>query len=247
MFPPDKRGLIHKNDIKALKGMRHILDETFTNNLAADGKAFSSTSKQGNEAQNILDDDLNTFWAAPENVDTASITIELNGSTTFNRAVLQENILEGQRVDEFHLEYWDGSKWTKFSEATTIGYKRILSFPVTTAEKIRIVIDRCRTNPTLASFGIYSAPPDVKFNAVETTFEDSTSLQIETDRKDCKIYYTTDGSMPDESSNLYEGTIIIKDSAEITAIAISSEGKRSMPETITFTKVESSVKVQHKL
>ena len=37
-LPPDRRGLIHENDVAALKGMKQILDVTFSNNLAEKAK-----------------------------------------------------------------------------------------------------------------------------------------------------------------------------------------------------------------
>lgn len=157
-IPPDKRGLIHENDIKSLQGMRQILDSTFNENLVKDGQAFTSNQKDGNEAALILDDSLKTFWTTEGNIDTATIVIELKDETTFNTAMLQENILEGQRIEKFHLQFWDGESWNTFAEATTIGYKRLLRFPDVTAGKIKIVIDQCRTNPTLSSFGLYRSP-----------------------------------------------------------------------------------------
>ncbi|KAF0140672.1 MAG: alpha-L-fucosidase 1 [Stygiobacter sp.] len=157
-IPPDKRGLIHENDVKALRGMKKILDETFSANFARNASADASSTKKGLPAKNILDDNLETYWSAEENVSQASIELTFEKEQKFNTAMLQENVLIGQRIEKFHLEYWNGLSWKTFVEGTTVGYKRLLRFSAITADRIRIVIDESRLNPTLASFGLYLAP-----------------------------------------------------------------------------------------
>lgn len=156
--PPDKRGLIHENDVKALTGMRKILNETFKTNLVENASIKISNTKKGFAPKNILDNDLNSYWIARENETQAAIELTLNKEYSFNCAKLQENILVGQRIEKFHLKYWNGVEWIKFSEGTTVGYKRLLRFPTVTSSKIKIVIEQSRLNPTLASFGLYFAP-----------------------------------------------------------------------------------------
>ncbi|MFZ0453770.1 MAG: alpha-L-fucosidase [Ignavibacteriaceae bacterium] len=242
--PPDKRGLITKYDIKSLKGMRYILNETFKNNLAENGKATSSTEKKGNEAKYILDNDLNTFWTTKDTLSTASIEVDLNKEKTFDRAMLQENILAGQRIEKFHLEYWNGSQWEKFAEATTIGYKRLLRFPAVTTNKVKIVIDQCRTNPTLSSFGLYMAPPEIKFDPDGNSFLDTTSFKILGDNKSASIYYTLDGTIPDKNSTEYSDSITINKTTTVTAIAVSKNGKESIPFTASFHKAKFAISLK---
>lgn len=236
--PPDKRGLIHDNDVKALQGMRYILDETFKINLAEDGTAKSSNEKNGNSVKFILDNDPKTFWTTEKNISTASIEIELSGEKTFNRAMLQENILAGQRIEKFHLEYWSGNRWNKFAEATTIGYKRLLRFPEITTSRIKIVIDECRTNPTLVSFGLYEAPPEIKFEPEGAAFAESIPFKLTSDMEDAIFYYTLDGTEPGEHSLKYSGEVTLDKTTTVTAIAISKSGKKSLPVKMNFNKAK---------
>jgi alpha-L-fucosidase len=236
--PPDKRGLICDNDIKSLQGMRYLLDETFKTNLVANCAASASSEKKGNEVSNILDGNLDTYWTTDGAINQASIEIDLGKSQSFNRAVLQENILVGQRIEKFHLEYWNGSQWNKFAEATTVGYKRMLRFPETTANKIKIVIDECRNAPTLASFGLYKAPPEITFVPNGGTFADSVSFGLISDTKGAKIYYTLDGSVPDENSLIYKNDVILHNASVITAIVISEDGVKSVPVAAGFNKAK---------
>lgn len=236
--PPDKRGLITKYDIQSLKGMRHILDETFKNNLIHNAKATSLSEKKGNEAKYILDDDLNTFWTTKDTLSTASVEIDLGNEKTFDRAMLQENILCGQRIEKFHLESWNGQQWGKIAQATTIGFKRLLRFPAVTTDKVKIVIDQCRTNPTLSTFGLYMAPPAIKFKPDGNSFEDNTTIKILSDDKKASIYYTLDGSIPNQNSQKYNDRISLNKTTTVTAIAISKDGKESIPFKASFHKAK---------
>jgi len=237
-IPPDKKGLINENDIKSLQGMRYLLDEIFDQNLAKNGSVNSLVEKKGNEAKYILDDDNKTYWTTNEESKRYSIEIDFKTEITFNRAVLQENILDGQRIEKFHLENWNEKEWNTFANATTVGYKRLLRFPEVTTSRIKIVIDKCRTIPTLSSFGLYKAPPEVKFEPDKGSFSDSIDVKISSDTKDSKIYYTLDGSVPDESSQEYNNMIILNKTQTVTAIAISSGGKRSLPVKGYFNKAK---------
>ena len=242
--PPDKRGLITDYDIKSLQGMRHILDATFTNNLASNAKVSATDEKDGNKAANILDNDLTTYWTTSGNNDKASIELTFDKETTFNRAMLQENILVGQRVEKFHLERWDGKQWLQFTGGTTVGNKRLLRFPEVTTSRVKITIDECRTNPTLASFGLYMAPPEVTVEPNGASFADSVHIKIDCDVKGTKIYYTTDGSNPTKSSSEYTGDVLLTKTAEVKVIAISNDGKVSYPVSAIFGKAKYGIELK---
>ncbi len=236
--PPDTNGLITKYDIKALRGMRYILDETFKNNLAKTANVTSSSEKEGNEANNILDGNPDTYWTTADTASEASIEIKFDSEKTFNRAMLQENILAGQRVEKFNLEFWDGLKWVNFIKGTTVGYKRLFRFDPVTTNKVKISIDQCRTNPTLSSFGLYMAPPEIRFEPNGGPFENSTYFKISSDDKNAAIYYTLDGSIPNENSRRFFDSIFTDKSTTVTAIAISKDGVKGLPSTTSFNKAK---------
>ncbi|HNY01507.1 MAG TPA: alpha-L-fucosidase [Bacteroidales bacterium] len=126
--PPDKRGLIHKNDIRSLTGLRKILDATFTINLIE-----KATSRYRN----------------------GIIEYDFPAAVTFDVAMLQEDIKTGQRIGKFRFEAWDGTSWKPFTTGTTAGYKRLLRFPAVTAQKVRLVIEEARGEPALMNVGLY--------------------------------------------------------------------------------------------
>jgi alpha-L-fucosidase len=159
--PPDRRGRLHENDAASLLGLRRRLDEIFGTNLAAGAAIKASSETGGHPAASILDDDKLSYWQASEGAGSAVIEVDFGKDATFDVAMFQENIRLGQRIEEFSLQARNGRKWLTFAGGTTIGYKRLLRFPRTTARQVRLVISRSRAEPALSAFGLFSSatPP----------------------------------------------------------------------------------------
>lgn len=148
-LPPDKRGLIHENDIRSLQEMTRILNETFRNNLLKSAKVSSKSVSV------FTDGVLETYWQGDK--ENNQIEIVFGKKQVFDRLLLQENITEGQRIEDFALECWIDNQWKVVAEGTTIGYKRIHRFDPVETEKARIVIRQSRDLPQIAEIGIYKA------------------------------------------------------------------------------------------
>jgi alpha-L-fucosidase len=129
-IPPTTKGLIHENDIAHLREMRAILNETFKNNMVK------------NKVGALLTDGK-LATATPLSLNKPFI-VNLGKKQDFNRISLQENILKGQYISQFLIEYWDGANWQKLQESTTIGYKRLMRFDTINSDKIRITIRETR-------------------------------------------------------------------------------------------------------
>jgi len=157
-IPPDRRGRLHDNDVKRLEELGQVLHATFADDLAKGAKARASNSSRRHPAAKTVDGKEQTYWTTEDGVTTAAIEYDLAGPRTFNRAALQEYIEEGQRVEEFFLDAWDGSQWKQIARATTIGHKRLLRFDDVTAQRVRVRITQSRDCPTLSHFGLYRAP-----------------------------------------------------------------------------------------
>jgi len=164
-MPPDRRGLINENDVARLNELKKVLDQTFKQNLAL-GAAAKASSVRGNDktfaADKTVDNDKNTYWMTDDGVTKANIEYDLGQPATFNLAVLQEEIRQGQRVEAFAVDVWDGSTWREIASATTIGYKRMLRFPEVTAQKLRLRIEHSRICPTISNFELYFSPAGVR-------------------------------------------------------------------------------------
>ena len=155
--PPDTTGRINAADSARLMEFRAALDDIFKNNLTESAKAEATSVRGGNfKAQNILNEEYDSFWAAPDDVTEASITIDLKGTKTFNLIQIQEYIPLGQRIKSFTVETLnaDGS-WTEIASETTIGYKRIIPIEEVTTSKVRLNITGAYACPVLNGFALY--------------------------------------------------------------------------------------------
>jgi alpha-L-fucosidase len=157
-IPPDKRGLIHENDIKNLMLFKERMSNTFKNNLAFLAKFSSKESNRKTSLKLLTDGNNRTYWTTKKGQTTAAIEMKFEKPQVFDRLLLQENIQEGQRVESFALEIFENDKWTQIAEGKTIGYKRILCFKKATAQKVRILITASRSNPQLSEIGIFNSP-----------------------------------------------------------------------------------------
>jgi alpha-L-fucosidase len=157
--PPDSRGRLADPDVAALAGMRRLIDGAYGTNLARGGVAEADGTR-GSEfaAGSTLDEDPETFWAAPDGVIRASVMVTLQKPVRFNRVLLQEHIPLGQRVAGFSVDALVNDAWTRIGYGTTIGHKRIVPVPTTEARAIRVSIDDARACPTLATIGLHATP-----------------------------------------------------------------------------------------
>jgi len=157
--PPDRRGRFHENDVARLKELRSVLDETFRVNLAAGRPVTANSVRPGHVAAGITDDSWDTYWTTAEGVTSASFEVDLGRPVTFDRAMLQEQITTGQRVESFKIEARLGGEWRQIGRATTIGYKRLVKLPSTTTDRVRVTILDSRDCPTICAFGLFKASP----------------------------------------------------------------------------------------
>lgn len=155
-LPPDKRGLIHENDIKSLMGMKDIIDRTFQTNLM-EGAYVIAESTNLHPASNIIDGNKNTCWSINNNLPDKKIEFDLKRVKVFDRVLLQENIRNGQRIEKFSLESLQNEKWEQFAQGTTIGYKRMLRFDEVKAQKVRLIIHSSRDVPEISEIGLYKS------------------------------------------------------------------------------------------
>ncbi|MHC4176849.1 MAG: alpha-L-fucosidase [Planctomycetota bacterium] len=160
--PPDRRGRFHENDVARLRQLRAVLDETFKTNLAAGAKVAAADGRAGFDPASVTDGDGDTYWTTKEGVIEASLVIDLGRAVTFDRAMVQEMISTGQRVERFKLEARVDGGWQEIAGATTIGYKRLLRFPEVTASTVRLTILDSRDCPTIREFGLFKASPKEK-------------------------------------------------------------------------------------
>jgi alpha-L-fucosidase len=156
--PPDRRGLLHENDVKSLKEWRKLLDEAFRVNLALHAGVRADTYR-GRSARfgpaAVTDAKPETYWTTDDGIDNGNLEIDLGGVKTVKYALIQEYIQLGQRVKHFSIDVWSDNRWKEAATGSTIGYKRIMKLqPVETA-RIRLRISDSKACPVISNLEIF--------------------------------------------------------------------------------------------
>ena len=134
-IPPDRRGLIHENDVKRLKEFADYRNRAFADNLVTDGQVV---------------------WTAGAG---ESREYTLKEGSTVNLILLQEDLSKGQRVEEFEVEGLVDGQWQSLGKGTTVGYKRILRIPETNATQLRVKLLSTRLKASISNVAAYYAAP----------------------------------------------------------------------------------------
>jgi alpha-L-fucosidase len=157
-LPPDRRGLIHENDIRSLKGFKAIKDAAFKNNLATSAR-ISASNTRGNDkafaASNLVDQQKNNYWATDDDVRQAGLELSLQRPETVSYIVLQEYIRLGQRIKSFTVEAMVEGTWKEIAAGTTIGYKVIKAVKPVVTQKLRINIKDSKACPVISGISVY--------------------------------------------------------------------------------------------
>ncbi|MFZ5941586.1 MAG: alpha-L-fucosidase [Bacteroidota bacterium] len=157
-LPPDTNGLLPAGDVKVLKEFGELVDQAFAINLARNRKARVSTLQGRSRETTVMtltDGDRSTFWSGREG-EKYSIRIETNSSETVDCIVLSEPIAFGQGIEAFRVMAMDSDgSMTEIAAGTTIGYKRILSFPPVQSAALCVLVDSARAQPALSEISLY--------------------------------------------------------------------------------------------
>jgi alpha-L-fucosidase len=149
---PDSRGLLPDNDAKRLEEFGAAIAKRYgaTTNLSRDHV------KQDPEAERALDNDPDTFWSAPQGSHHATLEINFAKPITFDHALIMERLANGQHVQSFRIEVWDGSAWKSVVADHSIGHKRIESFAAQTASRVRLNILSSTDTAEISEFQLFS-------------------------------------------------------------------------------------------
>ncbi|MCK9508328.1 MAG: alpha-L-fucosidase [Pigmentiphaga sp.] len=158
--PPDRRGLLHENDIKSLMQLKERIENVFSNNLLEKAHIRYSMEDKNHSVQNLITKDKKVYWKAEDKDNQPILEFRFKTNVSFNRLVLQEPIYNGQRIEKFVLEIYRDKQWITVAEGKTVGYKRILSFPVVETKCVRVRFLSYRSAPELQYIGVFLSPGD---------------------------------------------------------------------------------------
>ncbi len=127
--PPNRQGLFSAADSTALMDFKKIKDAAFKNNLFKNAKIIRTNN---------------------------SIEIHLKEAVEINAIQLMEAISLGQRVVKFEISGGnDVKKFETLAKGTTIGHKRIITFPTQKLKYFRIYISESKATPMISEVSGY--------------------------------------------------------------------------------------------
>lgn len=136
--PPDGRGLIHANDSAALVGFNKLRNKNFGNNISGRGKGFYLSHYREGQLLKLNDGNVNTYNRLSQGM---SLGIKFPVPQMINCIVLRESMFEGQNCRQFRIWLRDEKRGLiKTIEGTTIGTKRIITFPSLSVSYINLSI-----------------------------------------------------------------------------------------------------------
>ena len=156
--PPNRQGLLAEPDVERLRELREALDEAFAHDLARGAEAGSADTADDSLPDYAVDGDPATYWAASGGTTESVLEIDLREPREFNVLSVQEYIAQGQRVDGYTLQAWDGQAWTEVVRGTTIGHKKLDRFPMAMAQRVRLGLAHHDAPPLIRAFELYHAP-----------------------------------------------------------------------------------------
>jgi alpha-L-fucosidase len=234
---PDKRGLVHPIDSARLLEWKRQLDLDFSKNLV--GKKCRFSSGEPKNLKFAFDSDFGTYWQAKGT--TGTLEIDFGKEIACNRLLLQEYIPEGQKVKKFAVDIWKDGNWTELTQATTIGYKRILRFLTVKTQKLRVRIEDSLAPPMISTVAVYNAP--VLMAQPEIRRDQSGKITILSPDKIGEIYYTTDGTEPTRNSSRYGLPFLLDGSVTIRAVIYNGTENQGETTTQKFSGSKSGWKV----
>lgn len=138
--PPDRRGLFHQNDSAALANFRKLRLQSFKTNLLLNTSTYYLQSGILKKDPALTDGNTATT-VTMQATEIHSAGAELKENKKINCIVLKEDLRSGQQCAEFKLLLFDrNDKLVKEIKGTTIGRKRILTFPAVNINTVELTI-----------------------------------------------------------------------------------------------------------
>lgn len=233
-FPINLDGKIPALDSLRATEWHEVIVNDFKDNILKNAEVRVDNERGRKfKAENVIDDDWNTYWATDDDYNFGTISFSFDKPVKMNRVVLQEYIPLGQRVKDFYMEGELNGKWFKINPLdtlTTIGYKRIVRFNTVELDKLIIYFEESRGPLCINNIEAYCAPILLTEPKLSRNYDNI--VTIESSDNEADIYYTTDGSNPDENSSRYDKAFVFNNKGVIKAITYDPISKKKSDVTV---------------
>ena len=132
--PPDKRGVIHENDLCSLRAFSDYLKKNLSRDLAPLATVERSQTKDG------------AAW---------ELTYRFDRTESVNTITLKEDLLQGQAIMGVEVLTNIDGEWKQLFTSPCVGLQCTRQFEECRTDAIRIRITEARATPALSFVGIY--------------------------------------------------------------------------------------------
>ena len=139
---PDNRGLLPDVDVKRLEEFGAEVKRIY-------GKGLLPLVNYAN------DGDPDTSWTADNGDLPATWTFRAKKVVTFDRAMIMEDLADGQRVRSYEIQARIAGAWKTVARGTTLGHKKIDIFPPVTADIVCLVVKTSFGPVRIREFNVY--------------------------------------------------------------------------------------------
>lgn len=147
---PDRRGLLPDSDVARLKELGEALQKRYAGNLM---KQHHTVASAGMER--ALDSNPDTFWSAPAGSHSSTLEVNFAKPITFDHALTMEWLNDGQHVQQYAIEAWDGNAWKAVAKGYAIGHEKIDPFSPVTASRVRLNILSSSSEAHIREFQLF--------------------------------------------------------------------------------------------
>lgn len=156
-IPPDRRGLFHEADVARLKAFGAYLEKAYGDNLLERADEIScAQAAAGHPIQAALQVGDDAYFRTPDSITQAEIILRWQEAQSIRRVVLQENLRESQRIEQYALDMETPVGWQEIARGRVVGNKRIITLPEIRTAALRLRILDARVAITLSFMGVYA-------------------------------------------------------------------------------------------
>ena len=154
-IPPDRRGLLHENDVQRLREFGAWLRTSFRHNMMQDAAEITAPAPEaGHDAENMVSEDDHYYFSAQSSV-PLEITVRWTEPREIQYAVIREHLLLSQRIEKFEILADRGGKAGCLYHGTTVGNKKIVKLDHCRTSVITFRITDSRETPAIEQLAFY--------------------------------------------------------------------------------------------
>jgi alpha-L-fucosidase len=129
-------------------------DENFSNNLLKSADTYYEFSPKDFNNKLVVLRGFDTT-AAYYGINLQNFIVQLNAPTKVNCIVLREAIHLGQTIRRFSVVLYNGEKAIGEIQGTSVGRKRILTFPAEKITSFRVYLEDAKGNDNISGIAAY--------------------------------------------------------------------------------------------